>query len=306
MRDKCVTCGKMVPWVCFCGNLTLALFKTFVGVISGSKGLVADGMHSGSDVIATIMVLVSLSIAARDDDGSHPWGHGKIEFIGALMVYSILLTLSVFLFYDAMKSIIEGSLTTPHIVSFVAAAVSIIANFILSGYGFCAGKQLNSPAMIANANENKADMLSSVAVICGIIGANMGFLFLDAVAAILVALIIFKTALTLGFEAFRHLLDVSLPEEKIDLISNAVTQYARVEGVNFIKTRRVGQSVWVDMEIFIDARLNITEAHAIAREVRLGLIRKFKHIKDATVGFTCKEGVGRKKISKRYYERVNK
>ena len=89
----------MVPWVCFLGNTTLALFKIFVGIISGSRGLIADGMHSASDVIATIMVLISLSIAGKEDDDTHPWGHGKIEFAGALMVYAILLILSIFLFY---------------------------------------------------------------------------------------------------------------------------------------------------------------------------------------------------------------
>jgi len=289
VKDKCERCGEMVPWVCFFGNSILALFKVFVGMISGSKGLVADGMHSASDVIATIMVLISLGIAGRKDDDTHPWGHGKVEFVGALMVYAILLALSVFLFIDAVEIILKGNMKPPHIVSFVAAAVSIIANYILSGYGFCAGKHLNSPAMIANANENRADMLSSIAVVFGIIGANLGFVILDPLAAILVALIIFKTALTLGLQALRNLLDISLPAEKIELIRKVIVPYKQVKGINFIKTRRVGQSVWIEVEIFVDAKKNIKEAHQIAREIRLALIRKFKHIKDASVSFTCRE-----------------
>ncbi len=305
-KNKCERCGEMVPWVCFCGNTTLALFKVFVGIISGSQGLVADGMHSASDVIATIMVIISLKIASKEDDTTHPWGHGKIEFIGAVMVYAILLTLSVFLFYEALSSIIEGTIKPPHIVSFVAAAVSIIANYILSGYGFCAGKHLNSPAMIANANENRADMLSSVAVVIGIVGANMGFVILDALAAILVALIIFKTALTLGIHALKDLLDISLPAEKLDLVKNVALQYKGVKGISFCKTRRVGQYIWVDMEIFVDAKKDVREGFALAREVRLALIRKFKHIKDASVSFTCKEKVGVKRSIFARFFRVKK
>jgi cation diffusion facilitator family transporter len=295
MKEKCVRCGKVVPWVCFFGNSTLALFKVFVGLVSGSKGLVADGMHSASDVIATIMVLISLKVASRKDDDTHPWGHGKIEFAGAVAVYTILFSLSIYLFYDAIKSIIIGTLRPPHLVSFVAAAVSIIANFILSGYGFCAGKQLNSPAMVANANENKADMLSSIAVIIGIVGANMGFIFLDALAAVMVSLIIFRTALKLGIQALRDLLDISLPSEKADLIRNVALRYREVKGINFVKARKVGQSVWVDMEIFISPKISVREGYAIAREIRLALIRRFKYIKDASVSFTCKEKITNKR-----------
>ncbi len=296
MKDKCEQCGKNVPWVCFFGNSLLAIFKTFVGIVSGSKGLVADGMHSASDVLATIMVLISLKIAGRKDDDTHPWGHGKVEFAGALMVYTILLILSLFLFHDAVKAIIAGDLKAPALVSFLAAGVSIVANYVLSGYGFCAGKQLGSPAMIANANENRADMLSSVAVVIGIIGANMGFLILDSLAAILVSLIIFKTALTLGIEAFKNLLDMSLPAEKESLIRKLVLQYRDVKGVSAVKTRRVGQQVWIDMEIFVDARKNVEEAHALVRELRQALMRKYKQIKDVSISFTCKKtGVIKKK-----------
>jgi cation diffusion facilitator family transporter len=295
MKDKCIRCSKVVPWVCLFGNTTLACFKIFVGIVSGSKGLVADGMHSASDVIATIMVLVSLGVAGREDDKTHPWGHGKVEFAGALIVYTILLALSIYLFQDALRAIIGGKLKPPHLVSFVAAVISVIANFILSGYGFCAGRQQNSPAMIANANENRADMFSSIAVVIGIIGANMGFVFLDALAAVGVSLIIFKTALTLGLQAFRNLLDISLPSRKNRLLENTVLQYKEVKGINFLKTRRVGQSVWVDMEILIDSRKTIKEAYAVTREVRLALMRRFEHIKEVAIAFTCREKIGDKR-----------
>ncbi|MBF0198778.1 MAG: cation transporter [Planctomycetes bacterium] len=266
----------------------MAIFKIFVGTVSGSQGLVADGMHSGSDVLATIMVIISLRISGRDDDEKHPWGYGKIEFLGALMVYVVLFILSLYLLYEAVTKIASGQITPPAMISAIAAAMSILTNYILSGYGFCAGKQLSSPAMIANANENKADMLSSFAVIVGIVGANMGFAAMDSLAAVVVALIIMKTALELGLEALRNLLDASLEPEKIELLQEHVLECRGVKGVRYIKARRVGQSVWLNITVLVDEKLPITEAHEITRQVRLMLIRHFRHIKDISIAFSCK------------------
>ena len=103
INEKCLKCGKQIPWVCFFGNLTLAIFKITVGLISGSKGLVADWMHSGSDVLATVMVIISLKIADQKQNSRHPWGYGKVEYIGSLFVYTILFILGTFIFIDAAK-----------------------------------------------------------------------------------------------------------------------------------------------------------------------------------------------------------
>lgn len=291
MQDKCVRCAKMVPWVCFLGNGALTLFKIYIGHVSGSKGLVADGLHSGTDVMATLMVLITLGISGRKDDESHPWGHGKAEFIGAVLVYIVLLGIAGLILFDSIKVITSGVIHPPHIVAFFGAFVSIVSNYILSGYGFCAGKRMNSPAMIANANENRADLISSIAVLFGILAANIGFPAFDAYAAILVGLIIAKTAITLGIEAFKSLIDESIPRSKKKLIEDLVLSYKPVKGINYINARRVGQLAWIDMEIVIDPKWTIKQGHAIAREVRQALMRRFKHIKDVTILFTCKENL---------------
>ena len=288
-QEKCVRCGRMVPWVCFLGNATLAIFKIYIGHVSGSKGLIADGFHSGTDVLATLMVLVTLAISGRKDDKTHPWGHGKAEFLGAIMVYIVLLGIAVLIFTDALKVVLSGVIKPPHMIAFFGALVSIIANYILSGYGFCAGKKLNSPAMIANANENRADLISSIAVLFGILMANIGFPILDAMAAILVGLIIAKTAIILGIQSFKSLIDESLPSDKNQLIEKFALQYKEVKGVNYVNARRVGQSAWIDMEILIDPKRTVKEGHAISREVRQALMRRFKHIKDVNISFSCKE-----------------
>ena len=289
MEQKCIDCGKRVPWVIFFGNTILSTFQIFVGLISGSKGLVADGVHSGADVVAAMMMMISLAISGRKDDDTHPWGHGKIEFASALLIYTILVVLAIVLLVDAGEAIIRGHVKPPHMAAFVAGVVAVFLNYVLSSYGFCAGNQLNSPSMIANANENRSDMLSSIAVVLGILGANMGFPVLDSVAAVLVALIIFRTGVTLWLQAFRNLLDQSLPFDKIKLIKDFILQYKAVKDIGFLKTRRVGQTVWADIEIVVNPQMNVQDGYAVAREIRLALIRRFRHIKDAMVTFTCKE-----------------
>jgi len=286
MEEKCIRCGKAIPMVCFFGHTTLAIFKTVVGALAGSKGLVADGLHSGSDIIATVMVMITLRISGKKDDDSHPWGHGKSEFIGAIIVYAILLAIAIVIFCDATRSILSGNKRPPHMVAFFAAVVVVIANFILSGYAHCAGKKLNSPGVVAIANENKADMISGVAVLIGVLAANMGFVILDSVAAIIVGLIIAKTAITLGLASFRDIMDASLPSEKERLIEKVILRYKEVKGINFLNTRRVGHSVWIDMDIAIDPDKTVKEAHAIVKEVRQALIRRFKHIKDVSIAYS--------------------
>ncbi|MBF0569190.1 MAG: cation transporter [Candidatus Omnitrophica bacterium] len=291
MQDKCIRCGKIVPWVVLMGNLTLAIFQIYVGYVAKSKGLVADGIHSGTDVVTTMMVIVTVALSSHKDDKKYPWGLGKSEFLGAVFAYVLLFGISVMILVDALAVITSGVIRPPHMAAFFAAGVAILANFILSSYGFCAGKKLNSPAMIANAQENRSDMLSSIAVLVGVFAANVGFPIVDALAAIFVGLMIMKSAVTLGLQAFKNLIDEALPGDREKLITEEAMQYREVRGVNYVHARRVGQKAWIDIEIIIDPKRTVKEGHAICREVRAALMRRFVQIKDVTISFTCKENL---------------
>lgn len=295
MQEKCIRCAKIVPWMVLLGNTTLALFQIYIGYAAKSKGLVADGIHSGTDVVTTLMVIITVALSRHRDDQKYPWGLGKSEFIGAVFAYVLLFGIACMILVDAIIVITSGVIHPPHMAAFFAALVAIVANYILSAYGFCAGKKMNSPAMIANAQENRSDMLSSIAVLFGILAANIGFPILDALAAVLVGLMIAKSAVVLGLQAFKNLIDESLPGEKEKLIEKVVLQYKEVKGVNYIHVRRVGQQAWIDMEIMIDAKRTVKEGHAIVREVRQAIMRRFIQVKEVTISFTCKENLVPKK-----------
>ncbi|MBF0494526.1 MAG: cation transporter [Candidatus Omnitrophica bacterium] len=295
IAEKCVKCGKMVPWMVLLGNSTMTIFQLYVGYLSQSKGLIADGYHSGTDILCTLMVIITVGFSGRKNDKNHPWGHGKAESFGALLAYMTLLCIAGMILFDATEAIIKGVVRPPHWAAFFAALVAIISNYILSSYGFCAGKKLNSPALIANANENRSDMLSSVAVCIGVFLANLGFTRLDAMAAVLVGLMIGKSGIILGLQALRNLLDESLPESKKKLIADFVMQYREVKGISYINARSVGPQAWIDIEIILDQKKSVKEGHAIAREIRQALMRRFMHIREVTVSFTCKEDLVEKK-----------
>ncbi len=285
VNEKCLDCGKQIPWVCFLGNLTLAVFKVSVGLLSGSKGLFADGLHSGSDVLATLMVIISLKIADRSEDSSHPWGYGKIEYVGSFFVYAILLLLGGYIFWSAAMDIILKRSEAPHLISLFAAMVSIVGNIILSSYGYCAGKRLNSPAMIANANENKADMFSSIAVVVGVLSTRAGFLHGDSLAALAVAIIILRMSLKLLIEALMELMDKSIDKRAITHIKAIALKQKGVNGISYIKARKLGGKAWVEMEILIDPRYSVAQANAICTEVRTAVMRQAAHLREVTISF---------------------
>jgi cation diffusion facilitator family transporter len=284
---KCVGCAKRVPVVCFFSNLTLAIFKMSVGFLTNSKGLFADGIHSLSDVVATSGVIISLKIADRKEDPRYPYGRGKIEFVSCVFVYAILFIVAILILSEAITSIIEGNLKAPGMISLFSAIVSIIANVLLFKLGLCAGRAVNSPAIIANANENKADLLSSLAVSVGIIGSNMGYLYCDPLAAVAVGLIILKTSTTLGWKAIEDLMDTSLPADKLAAINEIILGMGVVEKVNFIKTKRLGSSYWLDVEVQVSPNLSMREGDVLLKVVKKTILEISDKIRNATVVLAC-------------------
>ena len=287
--EKCVSCAKKVPVICFFSNLTLAIFKMSVGSLTGSKGLFADGVHSLSDVVATTGVIISLKVADKGSDPQHPYGRGKAEFISCVFVYSILFIVALLILNEAISSILAGESGVPHLVSLLSAIVSVIANIILVRLGLCAGRAVNSPAIIANANENIADLYSSIAVIFGIIGANLGYPICDPLAAALVGLIILKTSTTLGWKAIGALVDRSIPTDKLLQISEIVMEVDGVERINYIKSRRIGKNYWFDVEIQVPPTLLVREGDIVVEVVRRKLLNLSSLVQEVVVILSCEE-----------------
>jgi len=281
--EKCYRCGHRVPFITLTGNLGLGTIKCITGVLSGSVGLTVDGFHSLADGIGTIFVLISLRIAGRPRDASHPYGHGKVEFMASLIVFTVLLGVGGLFFVESLIILLAGREKAPNMLAFLVALISVVANYVMYNFNFCAGKRLNSPALTANGHENLTDFFSSIPVGLGVAAAQFGYYFCDPLAGVLVSIFIMFNALREGWRNLNHLVDRAAPavtRRKIRAVAVAVDG---VLGTDRIRTRLVGQNLWVDLDVLVSPKCSVERASRIADEVREELLRRAKHVEDVVV-----------------------
>ncbi|TET34458.1 MAG: cation transporter [Planctomycetota bacterium] len=282
-ETKCVRCGRRVPFITLAGNLSLGAIKTIAGLLSGSVGLTVDGFHSMADGIGTIFVLASLRISEKPRDVTHPFGHGKVEFMASLAVFTVLFGVGVIFFIESTAFLIIGRDQAPNMLAFLVAMVSVIANYIMLNFNLCSGKRLNSPALIANGHENLTDLVSSIPVGFGVLAAQFGYYFCDPLAGALVAIFIMVNATREWWQSLNNLMDRAAPFATRKKIHAAAASVDGVSGTGRIRTRRVGSNLWIDLDILVSPRCSVKAASRIADEVRGLLLRKSKHVEDVLV-----------------------
>jgi cation diffusion facilitator family transporter len=265
------------------GNGVLSAFQIIVGIISGSSALVADGSHTFTDVIGTVSVLISRAISANPADDEHSYGHGKVEFMSSAFVYIILIFLSAAIFAGGVLMIWHHRYRKPEAIALLASCVSILVNGLMYKLGMCAGKRTNSPALLANAFENRADAMSAVAVVLGVSASVLINPIFDPLAAMLVGVHIFLNAVKQLRKSAGGLIDRSLPPEIVQRIRGVVEEQHGIEGVDFVKTRQTGAKYWVDVGIRVDGKLNVCEAEAMAASLRGELMRRSEKIDSVEV-----------------------
>ncbi|MHC4251015.1 MAG: cation diffusion facilitator family transporter [Planctomycetota bacterium] len=270
----------MVSLVC---NLALGSVKSIVGYLTGSVGLTVDGFHSMADGVGSIFVLASLRIAEKPRDASHPYGHGKVEFMASLVIFTALVAVGIVFLVESIAAMAIGWKKAPGLLAFMVAMLSIVVNYVMYSLNRCAGTRLNSPALIANGFENLTDMFSSIPVAIGIVAAEFGFGFADPLAGALVSVFIMGNASREWWHHFNSLMDRAAPESTLRRIRAMAMSVAGVSATGRIRTRQVGQNLWVDLEIVVSPRSSIAAASRIADEVRGHLLRKAKHVEDVVV-----------------------
>ncbi len=271
----CAKCAESVGPVNLIVNMFLMIMKGYLGVVGRSTALVADAIHSGADVISSLMLVFGLRISRRPADSRYPYGYGKVEFLVAVVIYSLLILAGAVIFWDAISCIIHGMKVCPSMVALWGSVISIIVNEVMFRQSVCAGSQLKSPSMVANAWEKRSDALSSFAVFLGIAGAMLGCHFLDPLAAIVVAVYIVKFSVEMIGAASKGLLDNALDPKVVDAIRRSAQEVEGVRGFDSIRTRELGQSVWIDLEVLVDgeslmgnvARIKDEVEHAVSKGI---------------------------------------
>lgn len=276
-REICRACSRRVPWYAFAGNLLLTFYKLIVGFLGGSPALMADGLHSFTDVIGTSVILASTRISERPPDRGYPYGHAKVEFLSSLFIYVVLILLAIFIFTGGLIILIGGHEEPPHLITLFGGLVSVLYNVIMYRLGQCAGKRMNSPALLANSFENRADAISSIAVCIGIVFAILVHPAADPLAAMLVGVIILVNCYHEGKKALAGLMDRSLSDNLVDRIRAVAQSHDGVVGVKFVRSRSTGSGFWLDLGIEVNRGTAVTRAEAIARDVRATLLEHSRH-----------------------------
>lgn len=263
-------------------NILLTILKIIAGISGRSAAMIADGIHSLSDLLSDIVVLVFTHISSKGKDKKHSFGHGKFETLATLIVSVILVAAGARLMADGIRSIIEVTngkiIPAPGSIALWAAIISIISKEILYHATIRTAKRANSPVVIANAWHHRSDALSSVGALAGIGGAMIlgdKWTILDPIASCCISIAIIVVAIKMALPSLAELLETSLPDEiEKDIISIA-NSVKGVDDIHELKTRRNGISYIIDAHIVVNPHISITEAHNIATDVENAIREKY-------------------------------
>lgn len=263
-------------------NLLLLIFKFVAGIVGHSAAMLADAVHSLSDFVTDIIVLVFVRISSKPEDEGHDYGHGKYETLATAIIGIILVLVGFGIFWNGVQSIwsfLQGeSLSEPGMLALVAAVVSIVVKELLYQYTVLRGKSLNSQAVVANAWHHRSDALSSIGTAVGIGGAILlgpAWRVLDPIAAVVVSGFIMKVAVQLLIPCLDELLEKSLPAEVENKIVETILSFPGVSSPHHLRTRRIGSNYAIEVHVRMDGRISLEEAHRTATQIELKLKELF-------------------------------
>lgn len=265
-------------------NVFLTLIKIGFGILGQSASLIADGIHSLSDLISDLLVIIAIKLGSREADHAHPYGHRRFETIATVLLGLGLVIVAGGIAWDAIERLLGAEkLLIPSQDTLGIALVSILANEWLFHYTKGVGEITRSKLLLANAWHHRSDAFSSVVVLFGIGAVLMGYLFADAVAAVIVSLMIAKMGLSLVLESINELVDSSLPEDYVREIRRVIKQTRGVQSIHLLRTRRMGEDAYVDAHIVVDSRISVSEGHMIGDIIRDNLKTSFDDVVDVLV-----------------------
>ncbi len=264
-------------------NVFLALFKIIFGFFSNSQALLIDGVHSFSDLITDLLVIVVTKFSDDEPDKEHPYGHQRFETIGAMVIGAFLIAVAGGIAYNSAERIFSDKLTTPGWSAIFIAILSIVSNEWLYRYTVNIADRTNSSILKANAWHHRTDSLSSIVVMIGLIGAYAGYNWFDPVAAVIVAVMIAKVGWDLAWNNIQELVDTAPPQDFIDKIEKIISEISEIKDVHKLRCRRAGANILLDLHIQVEPYISVSEGHQIGDCVTHRLLTQIEELIDVTV-----------------------
>ncbi|AGK55529.1 cation diffusion facilitator family transporter [Bacillus sp. 1NLA3E] len=263
-------------WISIIAYTLLSLLKLIVGYIGNSEALRADGLNNTTDVVVSVAVLIGLRISRKPADENHLYGHYRAESVSSLIAAIIMTVVGLQIIVNAGRSFLLSEYSQPDMLTAWTALFGAIVLLLVFLHNRKLAKELHSSSLMAAAQDSKSDALVSVGAFVGIIGAKVGLLWLDSFTAIIVGIIIIKTALSIFREASVLLTD-GFDEKKLELLRNTVADTNGVLDVRDIKAREHGNKVYVDTTILVNPKLNVVESHKITEDIEKKMLLEHKN-----------------------------
>jgi cation diffusion facilitator family transporter len=274
------------------GNCILGFLKIILGWLGHSSALLADGIHSLADLLSDSLVLMASYFGSQKADVDHPYGHQRIETAAALFVALLVVLAGILIGWEALEHLIKGVMTQPQLYVLWIAIISVLVNEILYHITLRVGRRIQSPLLITHAWHHRGDGASSLVVVIGVIGSLFGAVYLDAVAAVIVAGLIIKAGIQLGWTSVRELIDTGVSERVLATIESAIKGVAGVRELTQLRTRCMADNILIDAHISVDPYLSVSEGHYIVSQIHKRLEAENTKISDVTL-HVLPEGVSR-------------
>lgn len=275
--------AKKVTLVGAAVNALLGFVKVFGGSLYHSHALVADGIHSFSDLFTDVLVLFASKYGSQDADETHPYGHQRIETAATLFLSLLLIMAGSGIAWDSIDELIHNAHSQPDWLSLPIICLSILANEALFYYTRYVGKRINSPLITANAWHHRSDAASSAVVLIGLIGSLAGYVALDGVAAVIVGLMIIKMGWDYGWNSVKELIDTAVNPKLLAEIETIIDSVDGVEKIHQLRSRFMGTDVLIDVHVLVSPKISVSEGHYIAQHVHQALMKQLPSVKDVIV-----------------------
>jgi len=258
--------AQQTTWVSVAVNLVLTFAQVIFGVVTGSQGLVADGIHSASDLLSDGLVLWTNQHSQKAPDDDHPYGHYRFETAASLVLGLLLVIVGVSIIVPAVRALTVHSAVLSRNISTLALLIALATILIKEGlfrYMLKEAERVRSSLLIANAWHARSDAASSFVVALGILGSRAGYPLLDLIAALIVGLIVGRTGLGFAWTALQDLMDRAIEEDSLKQITESLLSTKGVLGIHDLRTRKVGDLIWVDVHLEVDGTISVEEGHDI-------------------------------------------
>lgn len=283
--------GKKAAIVAISANCIMTILNVAVGVMAGSYALVSEGAHTLSDVTTSIIAYIGFYIGQKPADEEHPIGHGRAEAISGLIIVIFLVVVAWEIMQGAVGKILNPALiTVPSTLAAVMATVGIIVNFRVSEYIIELGKEIKSPAIVADGKHQRTDIFSSIAILVGVVVSNMGYPILDPIIGFIIGILILKTAYDIGKENINNIMGKVPSEDFVEEIKTVAEKTPKVENAHNIKVDYLGAYATVALHVELDGDMTLNESHAIVHAVENNIIEEIPEIKSVMV-HACPSGL---------------